>query len=1542
MGILRRAIASLSVVAILSSLVITTTVFAANDVPEDHWSHSYVTQLIDLGVVNDSDNYFPNRAIIRAEVAKMAVNMFGLEGDALCSDMFSDCEAGAWYDGFMGIAVQHGVYTGDEGGETVRPGDGIIRAELAAVLGRVADTPAVSMAGSDVFADVEAGAWFDDYMGWAYCYGIIGGYADGTAGPGNPATRAEFAKMLVKASEGTLIAECSEVSGDDDDDDDDVVGDDDDDDDVVLGDGTLSIELSDDTPASRNIPQDAASISFTRVSFEAIGDDVVVDSITVSRNGLGDEDDFDDIWFATTDGVRVSASRNLNRDDIVVLTFAGGWEIEGGETVELDILGELESATAGTQHAFGIVSEDDVVSNAQDVDGDFPIFGDEMEVAAYSIGTLGFVVNGSGKTVDVGDLNTELAEFKLVDESDSNNTDVLVRAFSLELNGSADNDNLTNLALYQNSERVSEFVEPVGDFVTFPFLDGGFLMEDGDSRVFEVRGDVIGGSDAETIVFALDESSDIVSEIPGLGMFSPRVVNSATPTTSLTSASNVSLNTYTINAGDLSFAKDPSSRQNQTVAPDTDDFDMLTVRLTLDQEVEIKSLGFSVNLNDAGSAYGTAALALTGAGVSFDDFRLVRHDVDEPYTDGTTVASESSATSDTTAQVAVTFGDDYILGPGIHLITFVSDVLSTATANDVYSVDYDGSGEVTAEYTQSSDSVASGDITGGTFTGAEFTVGTATVDFSRTDDNVANEPLIQGSNDRLMMELVVDNNDVEDVEITDLTFGQSGTLVDASQVSNCLLKDEEGNSISDTEDYTDPDSAVASDATMTFDDLEIMIKQSKQATFTLHCDISNGIADAATLTVELDSVEAEDEDGDDATATEGGATLSSANPLSSVSFLTSTGGTLTIEIDSSSKKEDILVGGDELIEYSIASFEFNADDDDMVLKEFSVFFTDDGLSSRMKKAFLRDEDGNLLDDTSVTDKGAHSAAAFNISQADRPEFEADSVTTLYVSATFNDITELADTGKTVIAYVDNSLMNSTENNVEVVSVSTGQDLATANITFSGTDITNSFLANAVVEDADADNTLPVVYTLTADPAGQIQIGDNLIVTSNAGILADGAATVTNISGTAITIAKSESYNAVATDDLFFGSDIESVDDADSANVRVLTIGQGHGFEVDDVIKDGAYVYDSGSAEDDGLTVTAVSSTTITVEIDDYAVALDGGDNLWDEDTAANDFIKYDLATNADADPDDGELDDATETRINSAEKMLFAAQADFETVALKDSVLGFSAEEIYRFKVSSLGGKLELARLTFEVSQTDTIATTFELREVDDDGDVIESTTYATSRASSGAWEAEAACAADAATCVFDTGADASALQFVVGEAVNVVDDVAATNFGIGTITALGDASGTDDGATVTWAGDRAGIIADTSGVTTTVRVGEASSGSTEINSGLVVMNISTSDRIEIGEGKSKTFELRATTVEQGDLEDNSLSVRMVRDAARPSDNATAEFTATRLEADLIEAGSRVIWSDEPKLSSHTRSTADYHNGYLVEGLATASSTLSD
>ena len=105
-----------------------------------------------------------------------------------------------------------------------RPNGYITRAQTAALLVRTMTTyfgvgvPRTSADITGRFNDVAPGAWYYDYIGVAYSYGLIQGFPDGSFRPNDPITRQEFAGMLARTTtvltEGNLpYVDTANVSG---------------------------------------------------------------------------------------------------------------------------------------------------------------------------------------------------------------------------------------------------------------------------------------------------------------------------------------------------------------------------------------------------------------------------------------------------------------------------------------------------------------------------------------------------------------------------------------------------------------------------------------------------------------------------------------------------------------------------------------------------------------------------------------------------------------------------------------------------------------------------------------------------------------------------------------------------------------------------------------------------------------------------------------------------------------------------------------------------------------------------------------------------------------------------------------------------------------------------------------------------------------------------------------------------------------------------------------------------------------------------------
>ncbi|HET6312216.1 MAG TPA: NPCBM/NEW2 domain-containing protein [Chloroflexia bacterium] len=173
------------------------------DVPQGSTFYSFVRCLACGGVLGGyADGTFkPNVGITRGQLAKLVSNAAGYD-EGISGQTFSDVPPGSTFYEYVERIVGRGVVGGYADG-TFGPGNSATRGQIAKVLSNAAgfsDAPA-----SPSFSDVGSSDPFYPYVERLASRGIIGGYADGTFGPGNPATRGQVAKMVAN----TFFPECA-------------------------------------------------------------------------------------------------------------------------------------------------------------------------------------------------------------------------------------------------------------------------------------------------------------------------------------------------------------------------------------------------------------------------------------------------------------------------------------------------------------------------------------------------------------------------------------------------------------------------------------------------------------------------------------------------------------------------------------------------------------------------------------------------------------------------------------------------------------------------------------------------------------------------------------------------------------------------------------------------------------------------------------------------------------------------------------------------------------------------------------------------------------------------------------------------------------------------------------------------------------------------------------------------------------------------------------------------------------------------------------
>ena len=174
------------------------------DVPDAHAFVDEIGWLADSGVTTGyADGTFrPGAAVLREQ---MAVFLWRQAGEPAVSDLpatspFADVPTShAFYRAIVWLS-DSGISTGYEDG-TFRPGQPVLREQMAAFLHRFRGLLAAPANGSGSFVDVPSSSTFRTQIQWLAGSKISTGYSDGTFRPAQPVLREQMAAFLYRAAE---------------------------------------------------------------------------------------------------------------------------------------------------------------------------------------------------------------------------------------------------------------------------------------------------------------------------------------------------------------------------------------------------------------------------------------------------------------------------------------------------------------------------------------------------------------------------------------------------------------------------------------------------------------------------------------------------------------------------------------------------------------------------------------------------------------------------------------------------------------------------------------------------------------------------------------------------------------------------------------------------------------------------------------------------------------------------------------------------------------------------------------------------------------------------------------------------------------------------------------------------------------------------------------------------------------------------------------------------------------------------------------------
>lgn len=498
---LRKNIAAFSVLALIASFLVIGTANAAvavdvyDDVNGDEWYAADVQWGLDSGILDETQAFFRGGDnASRAEFFKMSAAGAGIPEAACDETLFPDLNADHWGCGWVTALAEAGIVSGDGASSQtpghVRPNDNVLRAEAGKVVveayGLLGTSPGT------VFGDVEAGIWYESYAGIAYDNCVFQGVGTSmNLEPGRNIVRAEAIAVVNRGANPTPSEECQTT---------------------VFPAGALTVSVDGSTPDSSLIPNNANSVPYVVWGLEASNEeDILIEELRVSRTGLGDPEDFDEIRLYVN-GVQQGSRKTINTQSNDANFALAGDPImvpAGGELL-LEGVGDM-SANENAENALCIASPDDVFAVGADsgaqvaVGGSFAACGEFMYTGSATVGDLEYTVTDFGGDVNVGDTDVDVARIRVeVDGEDGT-----LQRLAIKQTGSADPEDFANTMWYQSNVPV-EGTDCMwsGDYFSCDFMGADLDIVDGGVTNLDLRTDVVGGV-GSNLFFDIHRDTDV-------------------------------------------------------------------------------------------------------------------------------------------------------------------------------------------------------------------------------------------------------------------------------------------------------------------------------------------------------------------------------------------------------------------------------------------------------------------------------------------------------------------------------------------------------------------------------------------------------------------------------------------------------------------------------------------------------------------------------------------------------------------------------------------------------------------------------------------------------------------------------------------------------------------------------------------------------------------------------------------------------------------------------------------------------------------------
>ncbi len=720
--------------------------------------------------------------------------------------------------------------------------------------------------------------------------------------------------------------------------------------------GDLQLSLASGTPADMtSIPQ-AGIVNFASIDFEAGSEMVKVNSVTVTRLGLGQRADISRIYFER-DGVRVSGRAALSTDNTAVISFSPALQVKANGTEKLDLVVNVDAASAGGEHSFKVTNVNSSAASAS-----YNITTPTLRTSSYQVGKVEFKKLGSPQAVRAGETNVELGQFRLSNTS-TDNKELKVKAITVRQNESADLANLEDLAIYRDGDKVSTDVVVNGKEVTFAL---NTKLTDGQSAIFYIRGTVTTVDNAgEKYQFTLRNAEDL-----NVAEYTTNFRASVKGDWNITFVSTP-LDVYTAEGADIMLSRDSAISSSIQVTPGANDAILMKGSIKVNAAINLEDLKLNVTPN-AGSVSDTITKLTLKVG-----------------------SATSTWTPSTAAGVQQAQFDGTFAVNSTSNIVILADIRSTATDTRTIQIEtLDLTKFTVREYVSTQNTISATSIAGN-ITAPLATVNASKLNIARTD-GLSNRTVVKWANDLLLGKARLTTSAAGSIRVSSLTLENvNATPADyTNKVSVTMYIN--GTAVS-TRNLTSP--------TLTFSSLpsSATVTTANPLDIEFRGNIDQTVANGKILALQINSIQSTDNNGQ--------TVVSNPTTLNLATIAASAGGVVAFSSNSNTPGASLLAGG--LTDVEIAKFNVNATDDNLKLTDLYLAVNAPAstidLGQRLSNIQLMDG-ATVLANGVILDGG--SAVGFENLSSSNFVITAGNAKTLTVKATINNLLNSTDVAGT--------------------------------------------------------------------------------------------------------------------------------------------------------------------------------------------------------------------------------------------------------------------------------------------------------------------------------------------------------------------------------------------------------------------------------------------------------------------------------------------------------------------------------------------------